>query len=408
MCESKPTRNESGFVEGLVALYGKRRKTIIGLMSGTSADGVGTAIVEIEGIGRGSDVCVLASETFPYRSDLRSRLLACGEGKSSVEELCQLNILVGESFAEAALKICEISEVPRSSIDAIGSHGQTVCHIPMPEKGQTRCTLQIGEPCVIAERTRITTVFDFHLRDVAAGGVGSPVLTPVADYVLFASPDETVVVINIGGIGNPTVLPANCTPDEVITFDTGPGNMVIDGIVSLISNGQLEYDEDGRIAARGSVSLELLAELMDHPYIRKRPPKATGREVFGRAFAESVLERGRGLGLSDEDIVATVTAYTVESLVYNLEKFGASRQQIDRVVVGGGGVRNRTLMQFLREKLGGTPVQTHEDYGIDSHIREAVSVAIVANEILSGGVSHFPSATGARRAVTLGKIIPAS
>lgn len=408
MGDSQPEGRGSRFIETLVTLYKKTRKTIIGLNSGTSADGVGTVIVEIEGIGRGSSVQVLASKTFPYAPDVRSRLLACAEGAATVEELCQLNMVTGEVFAESALKICEISGIPISSIDAIGSHGQTVCHIPMPQKGQTRSTLQIGEPCVIAERTRVTTVFDFHLRDIAAGGIGSPVLTPVADYVLFASPDETVVVINIGGISNPTILPAGCVPEEVTAFDSGPGNMVIDGIVSLISNGKLMYDHNGKIAARGSVNPGLLAELMDHPYIRTPPPKATGREVFGLPFAKSVLNRGRELGLSHEDVIATVTAYTAESIAYNLEEFVARSWPIDRVVVGGGGVRNSTLMRFLREKLKGILVQTHEDYGIDSEIREAVSIAIVTNEILSSGISHFPAATGARRSVTLGKIIPAS
>lgn len=287
----------------------------------------------------------------------------------------------------------------------IASHGQTVWHQPaMRELGgvRTRATLQLGEPAVIAERTGLPVVADFRVRDVAAGGQGAPISAYV-DYILFRRERESVAVQNVGGIANVTYVPAGCGPDDVVAFDTGPGNMAIDSLVRLVTRGEKEYDEGGSIAARGRVSEELLRWLMRHPFLRRRPPKTTGREEFGDHFALEVYRRGKALGLRDEDIIATATAFTVESIVYSYERLLPGR--VNEVIMGGGGCFNDTLVRMLREKLRGVKLSFHEDYGIPAQAKEPLVMAILANEAIGGIPNNLPSATGAKRRVVMGKIL---
>jgi anhydro-N-acetylmuramic acid kinase len=266
-----------------------------------------------------------------------------------------------------------------------------------------RSTLQIGEPSVIAERTGLTTVADFRPRDVAAGGQGAP-LVPYADYFLFHDARKNRAVQNIGGIANVTYLPAGGRPADTLAFDTGPGNMMIDRAASLATGARAPYDAGGRIAARGHVNQKLLAELMRHPYLRRRPPKSTGREMFGTPLTDRLHERARRAGIPPADLVATVTAFTAASIADAYRRFlpGA----VDEVILCGGGSRNPTLVAALGERLAPARVLLTDDFGIDADAKEAVSFAILAWATIRGEANNVPSATGARRPVVLGKIVP--
>ena len=379
---------------------------VIGLMSGTSADGVDAALVEI---GR-RRAKVLAFKTFPYPAAVRRKLFelfVLGEGR--IDDLCHMNFVVGEMFAAAAIGLARRAGVPMGSIHLIGSHGQTVCHIPRPRRWypglrqSSRSSLQIGEPCVIAQRTGVTTVADFRARDVAAGGQGAP-LVPFADWFLFRHARRKRSVQKVGGIANVTYLPAGGGVDSVLAFDTGPGNMVIDGVVSLATRGRLDYDVGGRLGARGRVSDPLLNELMRHPYFARRPPKTTGREEFGAQYAQRLHARAVARGLAAEDIVATATALTATSIAQAHRRF--LKNMPDEVILCGGGARNRTLVGMLREQIHPVRVMLTDDLGVNADAKEAVSFAILACQTVRGLAGNVPAATGAPGGVVLGKIIP--
>jgi anhydro-N-acetylmuramic acid kinase len=270
--------------------------------------------------------------------------------------------------------------------------------------------LQIGEPAVIAERTGITTIADFRVRDMAAGGQGAP-LVPYMDWAVFTHATRPRIVQNIGGIGNLTFLPPNARLAEVVAFDTGPGNMVLDAVISALSHGRKSFDRDGRWAGSGKVSPKILAQMMSHPYLRRRPPKTTGREEFGEMFLAPTLQAARRLRLSDADIVATVTAFTAASIADAYRRFlfpklkPAHLNSLD-IILGGGGAKNPTLRRMLAGHLRTGKVFTHEDFGISNAAKEALAFAILACETWRGCPSNVPSATGARKPVVLGKIVP--
>jgi anhydro-N-acetylmuramic acid kinase len=381
---------------------------VVGLMSGTSADGVDAALVEIVGQNRPENVRVLAHDTFPYPAELREHLLAASyPDSSSVDLLCHLNVAVGECFAAAVLRLVQAAGLFPDDIALIGSHGQTVYHIPVATATPRRSvsTLQIGEPCVIAERTGITTVADFRPRDMAAGGLGAP-LAPYGHFVLFAEAEHPRMVQNIGGIANVTVL-AGTDPADILAFDTGPGNMLIDEAVRSFSAGRQQYDAEGRIAAEGEVHQALLVELLEHPFLAQAPPKATGREMFGRELWQDILRRSQDLGLSRVEVVSTLTAFTAEAIVVNYERFVFPHWHIPEVVVCGGGASNPTLMRMLRDRLPACAVTTPDDYGYPNAALEAVIFALLAHATIHGQAGNVPRATGARHPVVLGKIVPA-
>jgi len=376
---------------------------VAGLMSGTSADGVDVAIVDIAG----RAVDVLAFDTFGYPPALRRRLFDLFDsGQTTAVDLARLNVAVGEAFASALIKLVERSGIDMRSIDLIGSHGQTVCHDPAGGRiGQRKVcsTLQIGEPCVIAERTGITTVADFRPRDMAAGGQGAP-LVPYADYVLFAGRRQTRAVQNIGGIANVTFLPAGGGKSSVIAFDSGPGNMVIDEVVRRVSQGRHRYDVDGRMAAAGKADDKLLAELMGHPFLRMRPPKSAGREQFGADFVDRMCSRAERRAMGALDLVATATAFTACSIADAYRRFLPA--PIDQVLLCGGGARNPTLGEMLRRRLHPAEVMLTDGFGISADAKEAVSFAILACATIRGLPANVPTATGADGSVILGKIVP--
>ncbi len=406
-----------------------RPRHFVGLMSGTSADGIDAVVARISGSGRMLRAKVIAHHHQNFTAAFRAQVLhACLHG--TVAELCALNFLLGEHFARAALAVIRLAKLKPAQIAAIGSHGQTVHHLP---NAKHPSTLQIGEPCVIAERTGITTVADFRVRDMAAGGQGAP-LVPYTDWALFTHQSRPRIIQNLGGIGNLTFLPPQAGLGDVIAFDTGPANMVIDAVVSLLSAGKKTYDRDGQWAARGQVSAQLLAQCMAHPYLRRRPPKTTGREEFGESFVRSFLARGVELRLSEADLVATATAFTAESIADAYRRFVFPRVSPPalpklQIILGGGGAKNASLVRMLRQVLerhhpllsrpadgpevagsrprgGAVEVLTHEDFGMDSSAKEPLAFAIMAHETLQGRPSNVPSVTGARRSLVLGKIVP--
>ncbi|MGH7255089.1 MAG: anhydro-N-acetylmuramic acid kinase [Nitrospirales bacterium] len=385
---------------------------VIGLMSGTSGDAVDAALVDIHGIGQALRVTPIAYHAQAYPPQLRHRLLDAATG-GTVADVCHLNAAVGEVFAQAARQVVHRAGLKLPDVHLIGSHGQTLHHLPKPIRepglGPVRSTLQIGAPAVIAERTGITTVADFRTRDMAAGGQGAP-LAPYAHYVLLRHAKRSRLVVNLGGISNVTYLPAGGDLKSVLAFDTGPGNMLLDGLVSRLTRGKETMDRGGRLAGKGKVDLDLLSELMTHAFIAKAPPKSTGREEFGGILLTKLL-RSKGRKTRKrrppQDLLATCSLFTSMAV-------GSARRwitgPIEELVVAGGGVRNRSLMANLAAVFHPVPVRPLEDVGEgvrwDSQFLEAVAFAILAYQTVRGECANLPAATGATHPVVLGTIVP--
>lgn len=385
-------------MERLLELSRKERRLVAGLMSGTSLDGIDVALVKIAGSGLYLRSELVAFRTVGYERSVREAIMAaCGRDTSNAELICSLNFTLGEYLAKAAITVCQENGIKLAELDLIGSHGQTIWHEP------GHSTLQIGEAAVIAERTQTITVSDFRVRDVAAGGQGAP-LVPYTEYLLYRHPFKTRLLQNIGGIANVTVLPAGGEPDSVIAFDTGPGNMMIDFAVDMLTQGQQTFDHDGEMAGRGAVNSNMLAELMNHPYFIQTPPKTTGRETFGNEYTAAVVRQWLERGVSAVDIMATLTYFTARSIADSYRQFIFPVYQADEVIVSGGGIHNKTLLAMLRSELPGIVVSLQEDLGFSSDAKEAVAFAILANEAVCGQPNNLPSVTGARTPVIMGKI----
>ncbi len=380
---------------------------IIGLMSGTSVDGIDVAIVDIEGCGSKTRFKLVAFESPPFSSPTRQLILSFMNAQTiSVQDLSQLNFFLGELFAEAALGVCKQHRVPLQSVQLIGSHGQTIYHQSVPTLVDGRriaSTLQLGEAAVIAERTGITTISDFRVRDVAAGGTGAP-LVPYVDFLLLRHPKRNRVALNIGGIANITFIPKDARLESLQAFDTGPGNMMLDAAISLRSNGRLRFDQDGAMASKGLVITSILNWLLEHPFYRMRPPKAAGHEQFGAEYTSSVLRRMRSYGT--EDVLATLVELTARTIVEGITRFGLRGRPIDEVIVSGGGAQNRFLMSRLQAHMPKCKVMSSAEVGIGLDAKEAIAFAILANETWHGRPSNVPSVTHARHSVILGKITP--
>jgi anhydro-N-acetylmuramic acid kinase len=384
----------------------------MGLISGTSMDGIDVAIVEIESAPGAAARPRKLKEfaTIPYPPDVRLSLLAAlahsGAPKSpyaAARDICALNFALGEAFASAA---SVVGGSPLRGVDVIGSHGQTIYHLPDDDgaPGFTASTLQLGEPAVIAARTGVTCVADFRVSDMAAGGQGAP-LVPYLDFVMLRDQTETRVALNIGGIANLTLLPVGCALDAVTAFDIGPGNMLIDLAVDHHTQGRQGYDRDGLIASAASPDPALLAWLSEHPYFSRAAPKTTGREMFGPEYFTSVLARAATLGCSVEVTIATLTASAALSIA------SAIPSGVSRIVTSGGGARNPTLLAHLRDALGlrfATPpiLDRSDDFGLPADAKEAMAFALLAVECLRGRSANVPAATGARGPAVLGKIVP--
>jgi len=379
----------------------------VGLMSGTSLDGIDAAVVRIDGWGLDARAELLHFRAQPYDDELRERLKSlCTVEQSDVSLVCGMNFLLAELFADAAAAaVCEAG-LSMDDVDFVSSHGQTVWHIPQAsghDPVRVRSTLQLGDLSVLAKRTGKPVVGDFRPADMAVGGQGAP-LAPYGDLILFGSPDKGRLLQNVGGIGNCTALPAGAGPEDALAFDTGPGNMVIDQVVYLLSDGRQTYDDGGAWAAKGSPDEALVAELMAHPYFAMEPPKSTGRELFGKGYAADFLARARERGLSAADTVATATAFTARSIAEGCRRFVFPRCRIDEVIVSGGGAHNRTLLDMLSALLPGVTVTTSQAYGLSDDAKEAVIFALLGNDFLHGICNNLPIATGASRPTVMGKL----
>jgi anhydro-N-acetylmuramic acid kinase len=329
-------------------------------------------------------------------------------GATTTAEISQLNFLLGEEFAAAAIEACKQWRLPLEKLSLIGSHGQTIFHQGAASRflGSRRVasTLQVGEPSIIAERTGVTTIGDFRPADMAAGGQGAP-LVPFVDYLLYRDGKLGRVALNIGGIANITLIPASARLEDVLAFDTGPGNMVIDALVESISGGRKSYDKDARIALRGRVIRPLLEEMLRHPYLRQVPPKTAGREQFGREYARELFARAKKRRERTEDLVRTVTIFTALSIADGVRRFIFSRAHVNELIVAGGGAKNPLLMAQLRDALPGIEVLSSSSFGIPAEAKEAFAFAILAYESFHGRANNLPSATGAKHPATLGKLV---
>ncbi|MCY9512829.1 anhydro-N-acetylmuramic acid kinase [Paenibacillus apiarius] len=390
-----------------VPLAGKPVHTIIGLMSGTSLDGIDAAVVQVRGCGMDAKAELLAFHCMEYESELRERLKAlCSNGHSRVADLCVMNAYLGRRFAEAAQEAAESAGLPLDDIDFISSHGQTVWHQPAvigEEPYFMPSTLQIGDLSVIAKLTGKPVIGDYRPADMAVGGQGAP-LTPYADYTFFRHDDIGRIVQNIGGIGNCTILPAGASSDAVTAFDTGPGNMLIDEAIYQLSDGALHYDRNGEWAAQGKVNEELLLEMLAHPYFRLEPAKTTGREMFGREYAAVWIAEGLNRQLTAEDIAATFTALTVRSIACAYREFVFGLHSVHEVIVSGGGANNSTLMRWLAAELPEQKVMASDEWGLSGDAKEAVAFALLANDFVHGVPNNLPAVTGAASSTVMGKL----
>lgn len=389
----------------LQELQTARTKLVIGLMSGTSADGLDAVLTEITGHGSATSVRQLAYQSTPYTPQVRQTLLRLAAGDSGgSRELCLMNFWLGEVMADACLALCQQAGVHPWEIDLIGSHGHTFYHIPREEGylGRALCaTLQLGEASVLCERLGCVAVSDFRVRDLAAGGQGAP-LVPYVEYLLYADPARNIALQNIGGIGNITFLPKGAPLEGVLAFDTGPGNMVMDALAARI-DPTLRFDRGGTLAAQGRISPELLAFLMEDPYLTLPPPKTTGREKYTVAYVDALCARAHALGLSLTDALATATMYTAATIAKAAELFNPA-PSLDRLIVGGGGSYNPTLLNDLRQCLPGAQVLVNEDIGFSSDAKEAIAFAVLANECIHSQCNNAMGATGADHRVVMGKI----
>ncbi|PGT44545.1 anhydro-N-acetylmuramic acid kinase [Bacillus anthracis] len=375
---------------------------IAGVMSGTSLDGIDVALVRIEGSGVDSKVKLIHFTTVPFRNDIKSEIQqALSIENSNVQLICSLNFKLGLSFANAVKEVCKEANFSLEQLDLIGSHGQTIYHQPKPEGNMIASTLQIGEPAVIAYDTNTTVISNFRTMDMAAGGQGAP-LVPYSEVILYRDPSKNRLLQNIGGIGNVTVIPSQKSDQNVIAFDTGPGNMIIDEVCQRLF--QLPYDQNGEIAEQGEVVDEILTYCINHPFLKMNPPKSTGREHFGEEFVSQLLKRYEKH--SKENILTTVTMFTASSIVHHYKEFILPYYEIDEVILGGGGSYNDTLVEMIRYGLKDEKctIFIQEDIGYSSEAKEAIAFAILANETYHRNPSNVPSATGAKKSVVLGNV----
>ncbi|MFI5322077.1 MAG: anhydro-N-acetylmuramic acid kinase [Thermodesulfobacteriota bacterium] len=388
-------------VKSLERLFDKNEKLVVGLISGTSRDGVDAALVRVFGSGTGTRIDLLDFICVPYSGDIKRGL----EGLTTISspgDISRLNFLIGEAFAGAALSIIGGAGMKTERVDLIGSHGQTVYHNPPSYNNGVPSTLQLGELDVIAERTGITTVGDFRTRDLAAGGEGAP-LVPYADYLLFSKPGEVRIAQNIGGIANATVITESM--DDVVAFDTGPGNMLMDRVISIATGGEQGFDKDGERALKGKVNRRLIKELLSHPYYSQPPPKSTGEELFGKELAEALYSLVSSGETSLNDLIATLLELTVKSISFSYEKFIFPRWKISEIIFSGGGCRNPLLIERLRDVFKIIKCSTTDAYGIFPDAKEAVAFAILANELISGNLANLTRVTGASHRVPMGKMV---
>ncbi|MFQ5572405.1 MAG: anhydro-N-acetylmuramic acid kinase [Rhodothermales bacterium] len=384
-------------------LWKKETRLVAGLMSGTSLDGVDAVVARLSGSGRKLQIEVVGFVGVPYPAKVRALLLHNSMPEtSSVYDLSQLNVRLAHLYADAVRQVVAAADLPLDALDLIGSHGQTVHHVPEAVAcagHPTTSTLQVGDPSVLATVLGVPVVGDFRVADMALGGQGAP-LVPYFDYVYFSTPDETRGLLNLGGIANLTVLPRGGDPEAVYAFDTGPANMVIDALAQRFFDQP--YDRNGALAGEGRIDPERLALLLEDPFFAQPPPKSTGRERFGEAFVDKLLHAGSPL--SPPDLLATATMLTAASVYQAYTQFVLPRHALDVLIISGGGRHNRFLIHQLAARFAPVPVRAVDAYGLDSDAKEALCFAVLAHETINGVPTNLPSVTGASRRTLLGKI----
>lgn len=382
-------------------------KNIIGLMSGTSVDGVDAALVKINEAENGLSVKVIDFVSLPYQKAFKDKIFEAADlEKSRIQTVAELNIEIAEKFVAAVFELLKDSLYSIRDIDLIASHGQTIFH--NVEDKNNISTLQIGSGAFIAQKTGVTTVCNFRMRDLAAGGEGAP-LIPYVDHLLYTSQEKNRVLQNIGGIANFTYLPAGASFNQIKGSDNGPGNMLIDQAVKILTEHQYDYDHDGQMAARGKIDKMLLDYMLEHPFIKRDIPKSSGRRDFGKSYAREIIELAQKNNLSRNDIIATITAFTAEAIVDSYQRF--LDFQIDEIIISGGGSYNKFLINKIKElcqknAAAEIKVLTLEDIDQSSEAKEAAAFAVLGYQTLKGRKNNVPAATGAKEAVVLGDIVP--
>jgi anhydro-N-acetylmuramic acid kinase len=381
---------------------------VMGMMSGTSADGIDAAIVRLSGEPPALSAKLEAHHHISFGKNIREQILRLANGgATTTAEISRLDFVLGEEFARAAIAASQSSGIGLDKIGLIGSHGQTVFHQGAPARlvgaWRVASTLQIGEPSIIAERTGITTIANFRPSDIAAGGHGAP-LVPFVDYLLYRDPQRGRVALNVGGIANVTVIPAGARPEDVFAFDTGPGNMIVDALIQGMTQDRAKYDRGAKTALKGRTIPELLARMMREPYLRKRPPKTAGREQFGQAYVERLLSWGRKHHASPADLVRTATVFTPLSIADAFRRLILPKIKVDELIVSGGGAKNPLMMAQLAASVPGVGITQSDKLGVPTEAKEAFAFAILAYEAYHNRPNNLPSATGARHAVIMGKL----
>ena len=392
-------------MDALRTLHRPSSRLVVGLMSGTSLDGVDAVLVELGGSGPDLTMETEAFVHVPYPQSLRDLIRRNTKARSSsVQALTRLDARLAEAYVEAVERVLGEADVGLGALDLVGSHGQTMCHLPEPANcagKEVRATLQLGNPSTLATRLGVPVVGNFRAADLALGGQGAP-LVPYFDYVTFTDADENRGLLNLGGIANLTVLPAGGTPQDVQAFDTGPANMVIDALAARLFD--VPYDPDGQHAAAGTPDHDLLADLLEGDYFHREPPKSTGRDDFGPDYVDRLLGAAQSRSLNAEDTMATATLLTAASVYQAYARYVRTEHSIDVLIVSGGGVHNDTLLRMLEEAFTPIPVRTASDYGVDADAKEALCFAVLAHETVNGVPTNLPSVTGAERAAVLGSL----
>lgn len=374
----------------------------VGLMSGTSLDGIDAALCEITGHGKDTSLKLLAFVTYPLKSELVEKIkLACFKESSSVDLICSLNFELGYAFSEAVSAVLEKAGKTSRDLDFIASHGQTIYHQPFDDDSHVASTLQIGEASIMAYQHHCPVISNFRVMDMAAGGQGAP-LVPYSEYLLYSQENVNMALLNIGGIANVTWLDGSMDLSHIIAFDTGPGNMMVNAAMKKLY--QKNYDNHGETGSKGKLIEPLLEELKADPYFALPIPKSTGRELFGEDRTLALIDKYQDYPACD--IIYTLTAFTVYGIVYHIRKYMANTKPLDLLLVAGGGVHNLLMMRMLQEALPQTKVMSQEDYGFNSDAKEAIAFVVMGNETMHQAPSNVPSATGAKQWVVLGNITP--
>lgn len=392
-------------MQKLIELTRKKKKTAAGIMSGTSVDSIDIVLLEITGSGTQTEIKQLGFLEYPFPDGLKEIILRNSvKETSNVEEICTLNALIPRIYASGLKGLCEELNIRMTEVDFIGTHGQTIHHLPHKNEYfgyNFGSTLQTGDPSVLAKLTGVMTIGDFRTGDMAFGGEGAP-LVPYFDYITLRSEEKNRIALNIGGISNFTVIKKNASVEDIIAFDTGPGNMMIDIVMKKLFNRN--FDLNGEAASSGSVNGDLFGAMKEKDtFIEQKPPKSTGREFYGEVFLKNLSDKF--IGLPAEDWAATVSFYTAYCIYRNYEKFIRPAVKADQLIVSGGGAKNNFVMKKLAELFGsGTEILRSDDLGISSDAKEAICFAVLANETINNNASNIPRVTGASRATILGKI----